>query len=116
MNLPGLAPQITAELGLSGRTAIIHDTTTRVMTTRDRSIIFDTGGAAAVTLPPVVDSAGMLFFIMLTTDGGAVTINDAGDDTDFVAVVIRQVNYGVIMYSDGVHWFALPHTTGNYGS
>jgi hypothetical protein len=121
MNITSSSPQgqITAEKGLAGRSAVSFVTaTTHDVGLEDRVNIYDTtSNAITATLPPVAEAAGMIFTFQLQTDGGNdLTITDDGDDTDFVDVVIKAVNLSAVLISDGIHWFALPHTTGNYGS
>jgi len=121
MNISSSGPQAqqTAEGGLAGRLAVsVITATTHAVDLHDRVNIYDTtSNAITATLPAVAEAAGMIFTFHLQTDGGNdLTITDAGDETDFVDVVIKAVNRGGIIYSDGIHWFYFDHTTGNIGS
>ena len=120
MNLPGdkLAQQ-TAEVGLTGRDAIVYyassaTVTTLAMTTRMRSLVLTTAdNHLAVTLPPVAESAGMWFCFYLITRGGSydVTVADDADDVDFTSVVLNAANESLMLFSNGTHWFAVDGTT-----
>ncbi len=109
----------TAEAGLAGRDAVVHYTssssvTTLAMTTRMRSLILTTAdNHLAVTLPPVAESAGMWFCFYLVTRGGSydVTLADDADDVDYTSVVLNAANESCMLFSDGVHWFAVDGTT-----
>jgi len=122
MNITATGPQgqQTAEGGLAGRlTVSIITATTHAVGLDDRVNIYNTtSNAITATLPPVAEAAGMIFTFHLQTDGSSndLTITDKGDETDFVDVVIKAVNRGGIVYSDGIHWFYFDHTTGNIGS
>lgn len=117
MLLPGdKLDQQTADVGLTGRDAVLYHTATAVagtqtltLTERTRSLIIGTvGGACAVTLPGVAQFAGMtLFMYMIADDGNNVTINDAGDDIDFDTVTLDTVNDRAVLMSDGIHWFCM---------
>lgn len=69
-------------------------------------------GAFTITLPPVGESKGIIFSIIMTADGGDVTIADQDDSVAWAAdYTMTAVDDKVLLYSDGVSWWAIAETT-----
>ena len=69
-------------------------------------------GAYTITLPKLAEAAGRIYSFSQPGSGTSdVTITDAGDDSVFTDQIIDAQNENVILYCDGIRWFALAGQT-----
>lgn len=69
-------------------------------------------GAYTITLPKLAEAAGKIFSFSQPGSGTSdVTITDAGDDSVFTDQIIDAANETVVLYCDGIRWFALAGQT-----
>lgn len=92
----------------------VTKTATCTLKPYERLVFIDSsGGATAVTitLPPVAEMRGKLLVLYASAEpSGTITIA-AADSVDFSAPTFDGVDDGQLLYSDGIHWWALATRT-----
>lgn len=79
------------------------------MTTRDYVVRTHTDGETGnveITLPPVSEAKGRFYTIVprQIDNGTKVTITDFGDSEGWVDITLDTLQFGSLLYSDGVKW------------
>lgn len=87
------------------RTVFVASTTTLEL--YETNVNVDVSQTFTLTLPSVSAARGVTFSFRCYSTGGAVTLTDGGDDSEFSDVTLNTDNQESIVYSDGEHWQTL---------